>query len=54
MNDILSNCNFSDIINKCKLGDLDVNKLLVILLLLTNKLNIEAIHVYRNNFIIWL
>lgn len=54
MNDILSNCNFSDIINKCKLGDLDVNKLLVILLLLTNKLNIEAIHVYRNNFIISL
>lgn len=34
--------------------DLDLNKLLVILLLLTNQLNIEAIHVYRNNFIVSL
>lgn len=34
--------------------DLDLNKLLVILLLLTNQLNIEAIHVYRNNFVVSL
>ena len=34
--------------------DLDINKILVILLLLTDKLDIEAIHIYRNNFIISL
>lgn len=54
MNDILSDCDFSDLINKCKIGNLDINKLLVILLLLTDKLNIEAIHVYKNNFVISL
>lgn len=35
-------------------GDLDLNKLLVILLLLTNQLNIEAIHIYKNNFVVSL
>ena len=34
--------------------DIDINKLLVILLLLTGQLEIEAIHVYRNNFIVSL
>lgn len=54
MNDLGFDSNFSDIINKCKIGNLDINKLLIILLLLTDKLNIEAIHVYRNNFIVSL
>lgn len=40
--------------NNCNLGDLDINKILVILLLLTGQLDIEAIHVYRNNFIVSL
>lgn len=51
MNNIL-NCN--DLFNNCSLGDIDINKLLVILLLLTGKLDIEAIHIYRNDFIISL
>lgn len=41
-------------LNNCNFNDLDINKILVILLLLTDKLNIEAIHVYRNNFVVSL
>ncbi len=41
-------------INNCNFDNLDINKLLVILLLLTDKLNIEAIHVYKNNFVVSL
>ena len=44
----------SDILKNCNLNDIDINKLLVILLLLTGQLEIEAIHVYRNNFIVSL
>ena len=44
------NCFF----DKCNLNDIDINKLLVILLLLTDKLQIEAIHVYKNNFVVSL
>ena len=44
----------SDIFCNCNLNNIDINKLLVILLLLTDQLNIEAIHVYRNNFIVSL
>ncbi len=51
MNSILNNCDF---LKDCTFGDLDINKLLVILLLLTGKLDIEAIHVYKNNFIVSL
>ena len=51
MNSIFNNFDF---LNNCSLGDLDVTKLLIILLLLTNKLDIEAIHIYRNDFIISL
>lgn len=51
MNNIL-NCN--DLFNNCSFGDIDINKLLVILLLLTGKLDIEAIHVYKNDFIVSL
>lgn len=51
MNSLFNNFDF---LNNCSLGDLDVTKLLVILLLLTNKLDIEAIHIYRNDFIISL
>lgn len=40
-------CNFN-------LGDLDINKILIILLLLTDQLNIEAVHVYKNNFVVSL
>ena len=43
-----------DIFKNCNLNDIDINKLLVILLLLTGQLQIEAIHVYRNNFIVSL
>ena len=53
--------NFGDLSNfqnnffsNCNLGDLDINKILVILLLLTDRLDIEAIHVYRNNFVVSL
>lgn len=51
MNSIFNNFDF---LNNCSFGDLDVTKLLIILLLLTNKLDIEAIHIYRNDFIISL
>lgn len=47
--------NFSNAFNSNnELGNLDINKILIILLLLTDKLNIEAIHVYRNNFVVSL
>lgn len=45
---------FSNSLNNCNFDNLDINKILVILLLLTDQLNIEAIHVYRNNFIVSL
>lgn len=45
---------FSSSFNNLNCDNLDINKLLVILLLLTDKLNIEAIHIYRNNFIVSL
>lgn len=51
MNNLFNNCDF---LNNCNLGDLDINKLLVILLILTDRLDIEAIHVYKNNFIVSL
>ena len=35
-------------------SDFDINKLLVIILLLTGKLEIEAIHVYKNTFAVTL
>lgn len=44
----------NNFLNNCNLGDLDINKILVIILLLTDQLNIEAIHVYKNNFVISL
>ncbi len=46
----LSNCFF----NTSNSSDLDINKILIILLLLTDRLNIEAIHIYKNNFVISL
>ena len=46
--------NSNNFLKNCNLGDLDINKILVIILLLTDQLNIEAIHVYRNNFIVSL
>lgn len=45
---------FNGFLDNCNLDDIDINKLLVILLLLTDKLQIEAIHVYRNNFAVTL
>lgn len=51
MNSLFNNCDF---FNNCNLGDLDINKLLVILLIITGKLEIEAIHVYKNDFIVSL
>lgn len=42
------------IFGNSSLGDLDLNKLLVIILLLTDQLNIEAIHVYKDNFVVSL
>lgn len=64
MNDFLNNLNLpflnndlahlgSSNSNNC-LNDLDLNKLLVILLLLTGNLTIEAITVYPNDFAITL
>lgn len=46
--------NFSNSFNNFNCENLDINKLLIILLLLTDRLNIEAIHVYRNNFVVSL
>lgn len=53
MNNLFGNSSNS-ILNNCNFNDLDINKLLIIILLLTDKLNIEAIHVYRNNFVVSL
>lgn len=53
MNNFFGN-NTNDFLKNCNLGDLDINKILVIILLLTDQLTIEAIHVYRNNFIVSL
>ena len=64
MNDFLNNLNlpfldnFSNSFNtnssnNC-INDLDLNKLLVILLLLTGNLTVEAITVYPNDFAITL
>lgn len=53
MNNLFGNLSGS-FLNNCNLNDLDINKILIILLLLTGKLDIEAIHVYRNNFIVSL
>ncbi|MEG0873516.1 MAG: hypothetical protein RSE00_00695 [Clostridia bacterium] len=41
-------------LNGTILGDLDINKLLVIILLLTENLDIEAIHIYKDNFVVSL
>lgn len=53
MNNLFGNLSGS-FFNNCNLNDLDINKILIIILLLTDKLDIEAIHVYRNNFIVSL
>ena len=53
MNNLFDNFSGS-FFNNCNFNDLDINKILVILLLLTDKLDIEAIHVYRNNFVVSL
>ena len=52
MNDLLNFNN--DLFKSFGIDDLDINKLLVIILLLTGKLDIEAVHVYRYNFIVSL
>ncbi|MNI60336.1 hypothetical protein D3C73_1155390 [compost metagenome] len=44
----------NNFLDNCNINDLDINKLLVILLLLTDQLQIEAVHVYRNNFVVSL
>ena len=64
MNDFLNNLNlpflndfqrgFGDGLSSNCLNDLDLNKLLVILLLLTGNLTIEAITVYPSDFAITL
>lgn len=41
-------------LNSANSGGADINKLLVILLLLTDKLQVEAIHVYKSNFAVTL
>ena len=51
-NNLQSNFNFNNS-NNC-LNDLDLNKLLVILLLLTGNLTVEAITVYPSDFAITL
>lgn len=51
VNDFLNNLNLG---NNCNLDGLDINKLLVILLLLTGKLNIESITVFPNDFTVTL
>ncbi len=56
MENILSNFNLpnsnSDFSNFC--GNLDINKILIILLLLTGKITIESITVFPNDFTITL
>ena len=64
MNDFLNSLNlpfldnsqnlFSNTSSKNCLNDLDLNKLLVILLLLTGNLTVEAITVFPNDFTITL
>lgn len=55
---ILIGDNMNDIFNRlsecCGLENLDINKLLVIILLLTGKLNIESITVFPNDFTVTL
>lgn len=55
MNNFLNNSDAScfSAINDC-LDDLDINKILVIILLLTGNLQIEAITVYPNDFAVTL
>ena len=53
MNNLFNNMP-NNFLSNCNIGDLDINKILVIILLLTDKLDIEAIHIYRNNFIVSL
>lgn len=48
----MNNCD--NFLNNCNINNLDINKILVILLLLTGQLQIEAIHVYKNNFAVTL
>jgi hypothetical protein len=53
MNNFL--CNIPNgFLDNCNINNLDINKILVILLLLTDQLQIEAIHVYKNNFVVSL
>ena len=49
-----SNSNFNHNFSSNCLNDLDLNKLLVILLLLTGNLTVEAITVYPNDFAVTL
>lgn len=55
---ILIGDNMNDIFSRlgecCGLENLDINKLLVIILLLTGKLNIESITVFPNDFTVTL
>lgn len=55
MNDFLNNLGLSNV-NNCSIScdSLDINKLLVILLLLTGKLTIESITVFPNDFAVTL
>lgn len=48
------NDNINNFLSDCNLNNIDINKMLVILLILTGQLQIEAIHVYRNNFAVTL
>ena len=55
MDEFLSNLNSSSIGNLfSNTGNCDINKLLVILLLLTGKLSIESITVFPNDFTVTL
>lgn len=56
MNNLNSNLdtNFNNLLDECNLNNIDINKMIVILLLLTGQLRIEAIHVYPNNFAVTL
>ena len=57
MDNFLSNFNLPNFNNNSDnniCGNLDINKILVILLLLTGKINIESITVFPNDFTITL
>ncbi len=55
MDEFLSNLNSSSVSNLfSNTGNCDINKLLVILLLLTGKLAIESITVFPNDFTVTL